>query len=133
VTASFEVAKALASARSYGMCEGCGIPGHLDPHHRMTRGSGGVHGLAASIANDVRNLLMLCRPCHDRTLSDAAPCIELGWVIERRSGVDPREVPAYIFTVNGKGWWFLTENGGYRWADELNVQPGYRLTYEAAE
>lgn len=133
MTASFEVAKALASARSYGMCEGCGIPGHLDPHHRMTRGSGGVHGLAASIANDVRNLLMLCRPCHDRTLSDAAPCIELGWVIERRSGVDPREVPAYIFTVNGKGWWFLTENGGYRWADELNVQPGYRLTYEAAE
>jgi len=131
VTASFEVAKALASARSYERCEGCGIPGHLDPHHRMTRGSGGVHGLAASIANDVRNILMLCRPCHDRTLSDAAPCIELGWVIERRSGVDPREVPAYIFTVNGKGWWFLTENGGYRWADELNVQPDYRISYEA--
>lgn len=131
MTASFEVAKALASARSYERCEGCGIPGHLDPHHRMTRGSGGVHGLAASIANDVRNILMLCRPCHDRTLSDAAPCIELGWVIERRSGVDPREVPAYIFTVNGKGWWFLTENGGYRWADELNVQPDYRISYEA--
>jgi hypothetical protein len=130
---SFEVAKALASARSYGLCEGCGIPGHLDPHHRMTRGSGGVHGLAAHIANDVRNLLMLCRPCHDRTLADAAPCIELGWVIERRSGVDPREVPAYIYTVNGKGWWYLTEDGCYRWADELNVQPFYRLTYQAAE
>jgi len=130
---SFEIAKATASARAMSLCEGCRAYTHLDAHHRMTRGSGGVHGLAASIANDVRNLLMLCRPCHDRTLSDAAPCIELGWVIERRSGVDPREVPAYIFTVNGKGWWFLTENGGYRWADELNVQPGYRLTYEAAE
>lgn len=127
----FEVAKALASARSFGMCEGCGIPGHLDPHHRMTRGSGGVHGVAAEVSNDVRNLLMLCRPCHDLTLSDAPACIELGWVIERRSGVDPHGVPARIHTVNGRGWWYLTEDGGYRWADELNLHdlgmlpPGY--------
>jgi hypothetical protein len=126
---TFEVAKALASARSYGLCEGCRLPGSLDAHHRMTRGSGGVHGAASDIANDVRNLLMLCRVCHDLTLANAAACIEMGWVVERRSGVDPREVPALIFTVNGHGWWYLTEDGGYRWADELNLQHAYRLSY----
>jgi hypothetical protein len=129
---SFDVAKALASARSYGMCEGCGMFGGLDAHHRMTRGSGGVHGGASDVSNDVRNILMLCRPCHDMTLTEVgeANLIGLGWVIERRAGVDPREVPAYIYTVNGKGWWHLTEDGGYRWDDLLNVQEGYRISYE---
>lgn len=131
---TFEAAAALALARSYGRCEGCGVSGRLDPHHRMTRGSGGVHGAAAEHSNDVRNILMLCRPCHDLTLSDAIGCIRIGWVIERRSGVDPYGVPAKIHTVNGRGWWYLTEDGGYKWADELNLYdlglmppPGYAL------
>ena len=127
----FEIAKAVAQARSFGSCEGCRDFTHLDAHHRMTRGSGGVHGAAADVSNSPQNLLMLCRTCHDRTLNAAAECIEIGWVIERRSGVDPLGVPAKIHTVNGHGWWYLTEDGGYRWADELNLQPDYRLTYEA--
>lgn len=129
---TFEVAKAVAQARSFGLCEGCRLPGRLDPHHRMTRGSGGVHGSAAAVSNDVRNLLMLCRPCHDRTLAAETmhECIEKGWVIERRAGVDPHGVPALIHTVNGHGWWYLTADGGYRWADELNLQHDYRLTYK---
>lgn len=128
---AFEAAKALAQARSYGRCEGCGLSGSLDPHHRMTRGSGGVHRAAHDTSNDVRNLLMLCRVCHDSTLADATGCIGIGWVVERRAGVDPRTVPALIHTVNGRGWWYLTEDGGYRWADDLNIQPDYRLTYVA--
>lgn len=127
---TFEVSKALASARSWGMCEGCRLPGRLDPHHRMTRGSGGVHGAAAAVSNDVRNLLMLCRVCHDQTLAAADECIAIGWVIERRAGVDPHGVPALIYTVNGHGWWYLTEDGGYQWADELNLHEGYRLNYK---
>jgi len=127
---SFEVAKALAQARAFGLCEGCRMPGGTDAHHRQTRGSGGVHGTAEKVSNDVRNLLMLCRPCHDLTLSDALGCIEIGWVIERRAGVDPHGVPALIHTVNGHGWWYLTEDGGYQWADELNLHEGYRLTYK---
>jgi len=119
---SFETAKALAQARSYGRCEGCGLSGlPLDPHHRMTRGSGGVHGDAETVSNDVRNLLMLCRGCHDSTLADAQGCIRIGWVIERREGVDPREVPAKLNTVNGSGWWFLTEDGGYQWDPIMNM------------
>lgn len=87
----------------------------------MTRGSGGVHGAAEEVSNDVRNLLMLCRVCHDSTLADAAGCMKIGWVIERREGVDPREVPAKLRTVNGPGWWFLTEDGGYRWDPIMNM------------
>lgn len=126
----FENAKALAQARSSGQCEGCGVPGRLDPHHRMTRGSGGVHGAAYHVSNDPRNLLMLCRICHDRTLADAQACIGVGWVIERRSGVDPHKVPAKIYTVQGYGWWFLTEDSGYRWADEANLNPNFTLDYK---
>jgi hypothetical protein len=126
----FEVAKAIAQARVWRQCEGCGAHGGLDPHHRMTRGSGGVHGAASQASNDPRNLLMFCRPCHDRTLSDAGTCMAIGWVIERRSGVDPLEVPAKIHTVNGYGWWYLTEQGGYRWADDLNLDPTYALSYK---
>lgn len=127
---TFEVAKALARARSFGLCEGCGAFGDCDAHHRMTRGSGGVHRAASDISNDVRNLMMLCRPCHDRTLSAATECIALGWVVERRSGVNPHDVPAYVYTVNGRGWWYLTGDGGYRWADDLNLQGDYRITYK---
>jgi hypothetical protein len=130
VAVSFETAKALAQARSFGLCEGCRAMTGLDPHHRMTRGSGGVHGAAATTSDDARNLLMLCRVCHDRTLTDAASCVMIGWVIERRAGVDPREVPAKIHTVNGHGWWYLTEEGGYRWADDLNLSPDFTLTYK---
>ena len=126
----FEAAKALAQARSFGLCEGCRVKAPLDPHHRQTRGSGGVHRAASDVSNDPRNLLMLCRICHDRTLADAAECILIGWVIERRAGVDPREIPAKIHTVNGYGWWYLTEDGGYRWSDAANLDPFYVLTYK---
>lgn len=126
----FDLAAALAKARSFGLCEGCGASASLDPHHRMTRGSGGVHGAAYHVSNDPRNLLMLCRPCHDRTLTDAPACIAIGWVIERRAGVDPAAVPAKIHTVNGFGWWYLTRDGGYEWDDEKNLQPGYVLSYK---
>lgn len=128
----FEVAKAIARARSFGLCEGCRAFGDLDAHHRMTRGSGGVHGGAYHTSNDPRNLLMLCRTvCHNRTLTDAAECMALGWVVERRAGVDPLGVPALIHTVNGYGWWYLTEDGGYVWGDTENLTPNFRLNYQA--
>lgn len=122
---NFEQGKALARARCWGACEGCGLPGGLDPHHRMTRGMGGVHGAAAAVSHDPRNLLMLCRPCHDRTLAAVSvpQCLADGWMVERRAGVDPCDVPALLCTVNGRGWWFLTEEGGYRWAAEANLDP----------
>lgn len=93
----------------------------LDPHHRATRGMGGVHRTSEAASNDCRNLLMLCRICHDCTLNDAEGCVKIGWVIERRSGVHPWTVPAKLRTVNGPGWWFLTEDGGYLWDPIMNM------------
>jgi hypothetical protein len=129
----FETAKALAQARSYSLCEGCGATGApLDAHHRITRGSGGVHGSAAAVSNNPSNLLMLCRTCHDLTLNDAPACIKLGWVIERRASTMARYAPAKIHTVNGYGWWFLLPDGTYQWADELNLTPEYLLNYDVS-
>jgi hypothetical protein len=86
-----------------------------------------VHRASAERANDVRNLLALCMVCHDST-EDASTwrqCEELGWRVEHGQR-DPWEVPAYIHTVNGAGWWFLTAEGGYRWAD---LPDEHRLTW----
>lgn len=87
---------------------------------------GGVHGLAAEIANDVRNLLALCRVCHDKTehADTWAECLALGWRVG--PGADPLTTPALIHTVNGTGWWLLTEDGGYRWIDR---EPQERLPF----
>jgi len=73
---------------------------------------------------------MLCRICHDQTLNDAPGSIRLGWVIERRAGVNPHAVPAKLYTVNGRGWWFLTDDAGYLWFDEGNMTPFFELDYK---
>lgn len=89
---------------------------------------GGVHRTAAAIANSVCNLLALCASCHDRTEHDEswAETEALGWRIPHWYAEHPREVPALIYTVNGHGWWRLTEEGGYRWAD---LDSAYRLDW----
>lgn len=118
----WERARRLAKARAQGptgMCEGCGKWGMpLDPHHRQARGAGGVYGAAAETANDVRNILALCRPCHDETehAESWAATQGIGWRIPKFVA-DPTEIPALIFTVNGYGWHFLTKDVGYLWMD----------------
>lgn len=124
-------ARKLVMARSWGKCEGCGVFGRLlDPHHRRARGAGGVHGAAAEIANDVRNLLALCRPCHDET--EHAQTWDLtettGWRIPHFVD-DPLVIPALIHTVNGYAWWYLTQDAGYRWIDS---DPTQRISYKAS-
>jgi hypothetical protein len=90
-----------------------------------------VYGLAAHVANDVRNLLALCRACHDRTehAEHWAEVEALGWRVPKWVE-DPLVVPALIHTVQGKGWWLLTNDGGYRWAD---LEPTHRLTWTGSE
>lgn len=128
-----EVSRGLAKARAHGKCEGCGgyVGGVLDAHHRQARGMGGTYRVAADIANDVRNLLALCRACHDRTeqADEWAFCIEVGWRVPRETEADPRWVPALIHTVNGYGWWRLHEDGGYVWA---GYEVTTRIEYDSA-
>jgi hypothetical protein len=126
LTDLLEKAAALARARSWGHCEACGlaIHGRLDPHHRKARGAGGVHRDAAPIAHDVRNLLALCRPCHDQTEHGATwtETEALGWRVPSwRYAVN---TPALLYTVNGHGWWYLTTDGGYQWAGQA---PDWRI------
>ena len=118
-----EESSALCRARAWGHCEGCGlsITGRFDPHHRKARGAGGVHRDAAAIANDVRNLMALCRPCHDKTehADTWAETEALGWRVPswRESFI----TPVLAHTVNGYGWWLLTKDGGYLWADRESI------------
>jgi 5-methylcytosine-specific restriction protein A len=116
------VVRGLAYARSHGRCEGCGKYGlRLDVHHRQARGMGGVHSVSAEIANDIRNVLALCRTCHDETEHGETWRLteEIGWRVPKYVA-DPRLVPALLHTVNGYAWWMLTEEAGYRWIDPEN-------------
>lgn len=129
---SWHTVTMLVSARSHHLCEGCYRYADLDPHHRLARGMGGVSRAAEALANNVRNVLALCRPCHDST-EHADTWREreaMGWRF--RHGVtaaeDVLETPALIRTVNGHGWWYLTEDGGYRWAD---LPDSYRIDVPA--
>jgi hypothetical protein len=119
---SLEQAQALVRARSFGRCEGCGVRPPVDRHHRQPRGMGGVHGLAATVSNNVTNLLDLCRTCHDLTEAEPTLCESFGWLVKHPT--DPAAVPALLYTVNGYGWWFLTEDAGYQWFAEPNLTPG---------
>jgi hypothetical protein len=84
-----------------GRCAGCGEATGLDPHHRQPRGAGGT-----SEEDDIRNFLGLCRIDHDSV--DAAPLLAqfIGWLVPRP--YLPWEIPALIWTPQGRGWWLLT-------------------------
>lgn len=126
--ADLERVKIQVRARSHGMCEGCGRFGHvLQVHHRQARGMGGVAGEAEQEANDVRNLLALCISCHNETEHAETWDLteQLGWRIPKWVH-DPLVVPALICTVQGKAWWQLTEDVGYRWMD---LPADHRITW----
>lgn len=117
---SLESARQTVKERAYGKCEPCGDNPLTEIHHHITRGSGGVHGARAEVINNPPNFLAACRRCHNWITGNPALALAYGWVIERRSGLAPDLVPALISTTNGRGWWFLTEDGGYQWAASLN-------------
>lgn len=124
-----ERSRATVLLRCYGFCEGCGLSSvQLDVHHRQARGAGGVSGTAAEVANSVQNLLALCRSCHDETEHAETWILteQLGWRIPHWVP-DPREVPALIYTVNGRAWWQLNEDG-FRW---LDWPATHRLTWDS--
>lgn len=121
-------ARPLVRARATGSCEGCGLlTTQLDVHHRQARGAGGVHGAAAQVANDPRNLLALCRDCHDTTeaADEWRETIAKGHRVEHAHPHDPRNVPALLSTPQGFGWWLLTEDLCYVGIDWPTT---YRMT-----
>lgn len=90
---------------------------------------GGLRSRAAEEAgNDPRNLLALSPGCHDETehADTWRECEAKGWRFRHGIDVDPLTTPALLHTVQGYGWWYLTETGGYRWAD---LPDEYRFTW----
>lgn len=100
----------------------------MQVHHRQARQMGGVAREAAVQANDVRNLLALCQACHDETEHAETWDLteQLGWRIPKWVP-DPLPVPTLIHTVNGRAWWQLTKDAGYRW---LDLPAAHRITWD---
>lgn len=121
-----ERAQRIVRLRSNGRCEGCGTSGlFLAAHHRQARGMGGVHSVAAQDANDPRNLLALCPPCHEETEHAETWRLteEIGWRIPKWVD-EPYAVPALLFTVNyhpGPDWYLLGQMGEYKWLDVMEL------------
>lgn len=76
---------------------------------------GGVKGAAKTHSNDVRNLLALCRVCHDSVDAEPGLARAVGWLVPHP--IDPYEIPVKIRTVNGPGWWYLLADGCFQWCD----------------
>lgn len=118
-----DLIKQVLILRCWSRCEVCGDSAGLDPHHRRSRGMGGVHGEAEEvISHELSNYLAICRLCHDRIDAEPTFAISRGWLIPRAMPVEPVQVPAWIWTAQGRGWWFVcppTIPDGFEWLDPL--------------
>lgn len=117
-----DAVKAVLILRCWSRCEICGESTGLDPHHRRGRGMGGVHGDAEVISLELSNFLAICRPCHDRIDAEPEFARARGWLIPRALPLDAVRVPAWIWTAQGRGWWWVGPPGipdGFEWLDVL--------------
>lgn len=83
---------------------------------------GGVHGEAEEISLELSNFLAICRSCHDRIDAESEFARKRGWLIPRALPVEAVYVPAYIWTAQGRGWWFVGPpyaTDGFSWLDPL--------------
>jgi hypothetical protein len=75
-------------------------------HHRAKRSHGGRWHPA--------NLVDACGSgttgCHGWTEANPAVARELGWWLQTGDG-DPLEVPAYLWTPQGRAWWLWADDG----------------------
>lgn len=102
----------LLRQRAGGICERCRAARDVHSHHRRPRGAGGDR---SQTTNSAANGLRLCLACHDWVESHRCKAIELGLLVSRYA--DPETTPVYLFTPFGEGWWLLSPDGSYAWAD----------------
>lgn len=89
--------------RAEGRCEGCGLKGSLQLHHRRPRGMGGSTDPKAGTA---ANALALCSGCHLQVAEQKRDgAREMGWLIPQ--GTDPEETPVRLYD----GWFWLGVGG----------------------
>jgi hypothetical protein len=76
---------------------------------------GGVSGEGLAV-NDPSALLRVCDHCHDQLeRPQRALAYDLGLLVRRPTV--PAEVPAWLHTINGAGWFLLNNEGDYVWVD----------------
>lgn len=96
--------------RSGYLCEKCGQRRAEEVHHRLGKGMGGsrlpwVHMAGA--------LLHLCGQCHEEVTNTRGLrelCETNGWIVSRRSGKRPTDVPVVLHY----GFVLLDNVGGWR-------------------
>lgn len=106
--------RAELETRSDGWCEAqfVGCWGRaIDPHHRVVRGSGGVHGEAKERADELSDLVHLCRSCHRWTHAYPEAANALGLLLKRH------QVPAQTLLWY-RGEPSYLDNHGCVWSNE---------------
>lgn len=103
--------RAVVEERAGGRCEGCGLAGDLDLHHRKYRSRGGSH--------DAHNLIALCglgntSGCHGTAHSDG---FSYGWAIP--SWGRDEIWPSWRW---GVGWVVFDDDGGWREITESTAE-----------
>ena len=114
---TFEAGAEVARARAWEKCEvrTFGCQGRdSQTHHRQARGMGGVSGEGMSV-NRPSCLLRVCLNCHNTIESRREWARRRGLLVHRPA--DPGAVPVYLNSVNGTGWFVLTDEGMYVWQD----------------
>lgn len=98
-----------------GRCEICGIPAPVgsgaQAHHRLPRGTGGS---ADPIKGQASNGLWLDLACHQMVEENDPEVYVMGWKV--RHGHLPVDIPVFLLTVYGRGWWLLDDVGCYQQA-----------------
>lgn len=114
---TFEAGAAIARDRAWQRCElrlaGCDGRDN-QTHHRQPRGMGGVSGDGMAV-NRPSCLLRTCLSCHNFAESRREWARRRGLLVPRPT--DPARVPVRLSTVNGAGWYTLTDDGCYLWRD----------------
>lgn len=100
----------LTKKRDGYWCACCGIEPAKDFHHRQSVGTSGS-GWRTS------NGLMLSRPCHQHVTDHPAWSYRRGLMV--KSTEDTLIKPAWIVVDGARGWYFLDDEGGKRFAPGL--------------
>jgi hypothetical protein len=106
----------IARRRAWGVCEACGKRRDVMTHHRQPRQMGGVSREGMAV-NRPSALVRVCQFCNDQLeVQQRGLAYELGLIVRRPTV--PAEVPVWLHTINGTGWWLLSDEGDYQWVDQ---------------
>jgi hypothetical protein len=105
------LARHLVSVRSGGRCEICRIRPAVDWQHRKNRSQGGDWSAS--------NGLDVCRGCHTVIHLQPQTAYANGWSV--RQAIDPKAMPAWLWTSHGRCYVWLHDDGSLHPVDMPDV------------